>query len=107
VTVGKRNARHAVQRNLVKRVLREAMRLAAPGLEGAAVGSAVDIVMRLKAPFPAPAVMTLRLFKQALRAEADVLLGLVRVRLAEGAGLPESRGADPAGGAADRRTITR
>ena len=83
VTVGKRNARRAVQRALVKRIVREAMRHAAPAIE-AAIGSAlprrtVDLVVRLKAPFPGPDAMRLAGFKRALRAEADQLLdGLAR-----------------------------
>lgn len=83
ITVGKRNARRAVQRALVKRIAREAMRHAAPALERAAGGRAVDLVMRLKAPFPQPEAMPLAPFKRALRAEADQLLALMASKLAQ------------------------
>ena len=81
VTVGKRNARHAVQRSLVKRIVREAMRHSAPKLEMAARGRTVDLVLRLKAPFPKPESMSLPVFKRALRAEADQLLATMCERL--------------------------
>lgn len=74
-TVGKRQARRSVERALVKRVLREAARAAAPALRrslGAA--HALDVVLRLKAPFPARDALSLPSFKRALRAEADTLL---------------------------------
>jgi RNase P protein component len=83
ITVGKRNARRAVQRALVKRIAREAMRHAAPALERAAGGRAVDLVMRLKAPFPQPEAMPLTPFKRALRAEADQLLAMMASKLAQ------------------------
>lgn len=83
ITVGKRNARRAVQRALVKRIAREAMRHAAPALERAAGGRAVDLVMRLKAPFPQPEAMPLAPFKRALRAEADQLLAMMASKLAQ------------------------
>jgi RNase P protein component len=74
VTVGKRNARRAVERALVKRVLREAARHAAPALETAAGAHCVDVVLRLKQPCPAKAALARPLFKRQLRAEADALL---------------------------------
>lgn len=83
ITAGKRNARRAVQRALVKRIAREAMRHAAPALERAAGGRAVDLVMRLKAPFPQPEAMPLAPFKRALRAEADQLLAMMASKLAQ------------------------
>jgi hypothetical protein len=59
-TIGKRNARRAVDRNLIKRVLRESARAARTSLEagvlahnascGAAPADGVDLVFRLKAP---------------------------------------------------------
>ena len=81
ITVGKRNARHAVQRSLVKRIVREAMRHSAPRLEMAARGRTVDLVLRLKAPFPKPESMSLPVFKRALRAEADQSLATMCERL--------------------------
>src|SRR5215470_12681512 len=53
VTVGKRLARRAVDRVLVKRILREAARHAGPQLSAVARVD-MDIVLRLKAPLPAP-----------------------------------------------------
>ncbi|HUN92142.1 MAG TPA: ribonuclease P protein component [Burkholderiaceae bacterium] len=88
VTVGRRNARLSVQRALVKRILREAMRHAAAELEAAANGQNIDLVVRLKAPFPKPEAMSMPVFKRALRAEADALLAGARARLATATGLP-------------------
>jgi ribonuclease P protein component len=73
ITVGKRMARKSVQRNLVKRVLRDAARHALPALQTSAARR-VDVVLRLKAAFPDADRMTLTEFRRALRAEADVLL---------------------------------
>lgn len=74
LTVGKRNARRAVERALIKRVLRESARHAAPALDRAARQRRVDLVLRLKAPCPAVAELTRPQFKRVLRAEADGLL---------------------------------
>lgn len=73
ITVGKRMARKSVQRNLVKRVLREAARHALPLLQ-ASPARRVDVVLRLKAAFPDADRMALQDFRRALRAEADLLL---------------------------------
>lgn len=74
LTVGKRNARRAVERALVKRVLREAARHAAPALDEVAGPRAVDVVLRLKAPCPPKAQVPHPQFKRQLRDEADGLL---------------------------------
>ncbi|MDZ7652144.1 MAG: ribonuclease P protein component [Burkholderiaceae bacterium] len=74
LTVGKRNARRAVERALIKRVLRESARHAAPALDRAACRRRVDLVLRLKAPCPVVGELTRPQFKRALRAEADSLL---------------------------------
>jgi RNase P protein component len=76
VTVGKRNAARSVDRSLIKRVLREAARHAAPGLDAAAAARMVqlDVVLRLKAPVPAPGTLPRARLKRELRAEADTLL---------------------------------
>jgi RNase P protein component len=76
VTVGKRNAARSVDRSLIKRVLREAARHAAPGLDAAAAAQLVqlDVVLRLKAPVPVPATLPRTRLKRELRAEADALL---------------------------------
>jgi ribonuclease P protein component len=74
LTVGKRNARRAVERALIKRVLRESARHAASALDRAARQRRVDLVLRLKAPCPAAVELTRPQFKRVLRAEADGLL---------------------------------
>jgi RNase P protein component len=76
VTVGKRNAARSIDRSLIKRVLREAARRAAPALDAAAATQALqlDVVLRLKAPVPAPATLARVQLKRELRAEADALL---------------------------------
>ena len=79
-TVGKRNARRAVDRALVKRILREASRHAADDLEHrcAARGVRLDVAFRLKAPL-ADAVASTTEWRRALRNDADSLLqGLAR-----------------------------
>lgn len=79
ITVGKRNARRAVDRTLVKRVLREAARHAAPALDAAAGSDRVDVVLRLKAPLPPPRELPRPQLARLVRAEADQLLAqLVR-----------------------------
>jgi ribonuclease P protein component len=70
-TVGRRHARRAVDRVLVKRVLREAARHAAPAL-AAAAPAATDVLLRLRAPLPA--AHSRAQLKRELRAEADALL---------------------------------
>ena len=88
VTVGKRNARRAVERALVKRVLREAARHAAAALDAAAGTRSVDVVLRLKAPCPPKTTLAPPLFKRALRAEADALLAQLARALRAGAQEP-------------------
>jgi RNase P protein component len=73
-TVGRRQARRAVQRVMVKRVLREAARHGAQALCRRAGGRAVDLVLRLRSPLPDPTQMGLALLKRSLRAEADSLI---------------------------------
>lgn len=74
ITVGKRNARRSVDRALIKRVLRESARHAAPALDAAAGDRCIDVVLRLKAPCPPKAAMPRPQLKAALRREADELL---------------------------------
>jgi ribonuclease P protein component len=87
-TVGKRNARRAVDRALVKRILREASRRAAPALEAlcAHQGLRLDVSFRLKAPrnqaTEVPPV-SLTAWRLALRAEADWLLGRLHRHIAQ------------------------
>jgi len=73
LTVGKRLARRAVDRVLIKRILREAARHCAPRLEDIAQ-SDLDIVLRLKAPLPARETTPRTQLKRALRADADAVL---------------------------------
>jgi ribonuclease P protein component len=73
-TVGRRQARRAVQRVMVKRIMREAVRAAAPALAQGARGRQVEVVLRLRSALPDPAAMTWGLVKRALRAEADLLM---------------------------------
>jgi ribonuclease P protein component len=90
-TVGKRNARRAVDRNLVKRVLREAARHAAPQLEAACAqrGLRLDVSFRLKSSRdrasagPRVVVVAWAAWRSALREEAGALLDQLGQRLAQ------------------------
>jgi len=73
-TVGRRQARRAVQRVMVKRVLREAVRREAAALHRFARGRPVDLVLRLRSTLPDPTQMSWAALKRSLRAEADALL---------------------------------
>jgi RNase P protein component len=81
ITVGKRNARRAVDRARVKRVLREAARHAAAILDQAAGVRGVAVLLRLKAPLPPAGELAPPLLKRALRAEADALLAQLALHL--------------------------
>lgn len=87
VTVGKRNARRAMDRNLVKRILREAGRHAAPALEltCARRGLRLDVAFRLKAARDraAQGQPALAAWRRALRDEADTLLDRLNRHLAQ------------------------
>jgi ribonuclease P protein component len=83
-TVGKRNARRAVDRARVKRVLREAARHAGPALEPAGGGRRVAVVLRLKTALPAPDAISLAALKRQLRDEADALLAQLAQHLQRG-----------------------
>jgi RNase P protein component len=74
-TVSRRQARRAVQRVMVKRVLREAARSATGTLNGLARDARVDVVLRLRAPLPKRPEMSLSQVKRTLRNEADSLIG--------------------------------
>jgi ribonuclease P protein component len=71
-TAARRHARRAIDRNTVKRVLREAARLRIDELDAAAADRSVDVVLRLRAA--APKVPACKAWKVALREEADGLL---------------------------------
>jgi ribonuclease P protein component len=85
-TVGKRNARRAVDRNLVKRILREAASRAAPALESACAqrGLRLDVSFRLKSSrdraVDGPHASVTE-WRRALREEADALLARLARRL--------------------------
>lgn len=80
LTVAKRLARRSVDRVLVKRILREAARHAAPAI-GDAARAGLDILLRLKAPLPARTAITRAELKRALRADADAVLTRLHQRL--------------------------
>ena len=87
VTVGKRMARRAIDRALVKRIVREAFRASAGEIEraAAAVWLRVDISVRLKRPIGAPGDperLSLTALRRELRGDADRLLASVTARLA-------------------------
>jgi len=74
MTAARRYARRAVDRNAVKRVLREAARARIEELDAAAGERAIDIVLRLRAVVPGEKAPARRAWKEALRREADALL---------------------------------
>ena len=85
-TVARRQARRAVERVMVKRVLREAARSAAGTLRSFAhEGARIDIVLRLRAPLPQRSEMSLSQVKRTLRTEADSLIGQLARHLRAGA----------------------
>lgn len=83
VTVGRRNARRAVDRALVKRVLREASRHAAAALEAVCAARAVrlDVAFRLQSPRKPDAPLSTLAWRRELRAEADALLARLLAHL--------------------------
>jgi RNase P protein component len=84
LTVGKKLARRAVDRVLVKRILREAVRHSAPEISPA-MNSGLDVVLRLKAPLPTRESIGRTALKRALRADADTLLRRFRDHVARAA----------------------
>ncbi len=83
-TVGRRQARRAVLRVMVKRVLRESARNGAASLFELARGRGIDVVLRLRSPLPDPAKMGLSQLKRSLREEADSLIEQLGRHLAAG-----------------------
>ena len=77
LTVPKRMARRAIDRNLCKRVARAALQAARPALDAccAARQQRVDLIVRLKSPLPPVADYARTRWRTELRAEADALLG--------------------------------
>ncbi len=84
ITVGKRNARRAVDRSLVKRVVRESFRVARSDLEAAIGPMAVDISVRLSAPLRVDAVASTGAsqLRRTVRGDADRLFQSLAKRLA-------------------------
>ncbi|HQR20860.1 MAG TPA: ribonuclease P protein component [Burkholderiaceae bacterium] len=85
ITVSKRMARRAVDRALMKRIVREAFRASAAALERSAVaaGLRIDISIRLKRPIGAPGDArrpSLALWRGLLRDEADQMFAAAVVR---------------------------
>ncbi len=99
--MGKRNAARSIDRSLIKRILREAARHAAPALDRAAAVQDVqlDVVLRLKAPVPKPAALARTQLKRELRAEADALLARLTESLQSVAPSPTLSSMPPAAGA--------
>ena len=91
ITVGKRNARRAVDRALVKRIVRESSRHAAPSLEEQCRqrGLRLDVAFRLKSP-RAAGEPSMNAWRGVLRAEADGLLERLHRHVAH---LPVEHGA--------------
>lgn len=87
MTVGKRNARRSVDRALVKRIVREASRHAAAGLETetTARGVRLDVAFRLKAARQpgASGQPSVTAWRRTLRDEADGLLERLRSYVAQ------------------------
>lgn len=84
-TVGRRQARRAVLRVMVKRVLRESARNGAALLCQLSRGRRIDVVLRLRSPLPDPSGMGLSQLKRSLREEADSLIEQLGRHLAGGA----------------------
>ena len=74
LVVARRQAPRAVARNMVKRILREAARHAAPRLESVAGVNRADVVLRLKSALPDARQSTWHEVKAAIRRDADALL---------------------------------
>lgn len=79
LVVPKRWARRALDRNLVKRIAREAMHKAGPELDMAAklavnAATRLDVVIRLRAPLPSVHDVPRARLRTLLRVEVDALL---------------------------------
>jgi ribonuclease P protein component len=81
LTTSRRQAPRAVDRNGVRRVLRESARRHLAELDTAVGDRAIDIVLRLKAPLRDRAALNWRAWKAELRSEADLLLQQLATRL--------------------------
>jgi ribonuclease P protein component len=88
--VPKRLARRAVDRNLIKRVLREAARQAAPGLDRLQQ-LPMDVVLRLRKDLPPAALLARADLRRALRTEAGALLEALSERLRDRAARLEAQ----------------
>lgn len=83
VTVGRRHARRAVDRALVKRILREASRHRAGAFEQcAAPDRRIDIVLRLRAPLIRNGqALAMSQWRLQIRRDADLLLEQLLARM--------------------------
>ncbi|HYA67023.1 MAG TPA: ribonuclease P protein component [Burkholderiaceae bacterium] len=98
ITVARHQAARAVDRNGVKRILREAARSAGEALLTAVPGHRVDIVLRLKARLPDRTQAPWSKLKAELRREADSLLAQLQQQVAtRSSGLAQALAADCAG----------
>jgi RNase P protein component len=85
ITVGKRHARRAVDRSLVKRMVRESFRAVLPDLRARIGTEAIDISVRLVAPLRAADATRLvgaTQLRRALRGDLDRLFDGLARRLA-------------------------
>jgi len=80
-TTSRRQAPRAVDRNGVRRVLRESARRHLVELDAAAGDRSIDIVLRLKAPLRDRAAQNWQAWKAELRSEVDLLLQQLATRL--------------------------
>lgn len=80
-TTSRRQAPRAVDRNGIRRVLRESARRHLAELDAAAGGLSVDVVLRLKSPPRDRAATSWRNWKAELRSESDLLLQQLAQRL--------------------------
>jgi len=80
-TASRRHARRAIDRNAFKRIAREAARSRLAELDAAAGDRSVDVVLRLRTTAPDGGPGERRIWKAALRVEADDLLDALLRRL--------------------------
>jgi len=85
ITVSRRQARRAVVRNAVKRILREAARHAAADLtrqlDATLPARRLDVLLRLKAPLPQAGAAPWGAVKTGVRREADSLMDQLQGQL--------------------------
>ncbi|WP_296226946.1 ribonuclease P protein component [Ralstonia sp. UBA689] len=92
VVIGKKFARRAVERNLIKRQCRELFRLRQPALGGR------DVLIRLQAKFPREDVPTMAAFKRICREELSHLFEIATRPLPTPPGAAPASSTPAAGG---------